>query len=490
MAFVLRKPPSFSPKTEAFPYQMDAIRAVRSKPYAAIFHEQGLGKTKMAIDIALYWLEKDVTETVFIITKKSLVKNWSDEIKVHSHITPRVLSDNRRANGYALNAPVLIYILNYEVCSSNLDLIRFFQKTCRVGAILDESQKIKNPEAQLTKCFMELAEGFVRKIIMTGTPVANRPYDIWSQVYFLDGGVSLGQDYESFKKETDIPERPPDSETYLNALGGVYQKVKDFSVRETKKTSGIELPEKIILSHKVDLMPEQQKIYRSYRDELRYEIDIMGDYSDDAENILKRLLRLIQCASNPVLIDTQYTEKPAKLIKTRELLDKQVRHDKAIIWTSFIDNAEWLATQLSEHSPATVHGSMSIESRNNALDRFKEQDTCKILIATPGAAKEGLTLTVANHSIFYDRSFSLDDYLQAQDRIHRISQDKPCYINNLIAKDTVDEWVDQLLYVKYVAAQITQGDVPCSGEEGKKFFQINLSDVLRETLYPENSKKL
>ena len=70
-------------------------------------------------------------------------------------------------------------------------------------------------------------------------------------------------------------------------------------------------------------------------------------------------------------------------------------------------------------------------------------------MATPGAAKEGLTLTCANHAIFYDRSFSLDDYLQAQDRIHRISQTRECYIHNMIATDTVDEWVDILLTAKY-----------------------------------------
>lgn len=68
-----------------------------------------------------------------------------------------------------------------------------------------------------------------------------------------------------------------------------------------------------------------------------------------------------------------------------------------------------------------------------------------MLIATPAAAKEGLTLTVANHAVFYDRSFSLDDYLRAQDRIHRISQTRTCFVTNLIASHSIDEWVDVLL---------------------------------------------
>ena len=77
----------------------------------------------------------------------------------------------------------------------------------------------------------------------------------------------------------------------------------------------------------------------------------------------------------------------------------------------------------------------------------------------PGAAKEGLTLTVANHVIYYDRTFSLDDYLQSQDRIHRISQEKKCYIYNLIMKNSIDEWVNVLLKAKHLAAQLVQGDI-------------------------------
>lgn len=115
--------------------------------------------------------------------------------------------------------------------------------------------------------------------------------------------------------------------------------------------------------------------------------------------------------------------------------------------------------ELSEYGSVVVHGNITIDERNEALEAFRSDPTIRVLVATPGAAKEGLTLTVANHAIFFDRSFSLDDYLQAQDRIHRISQDRSCYIWNLIARDTVDEWVDALLAAKHLAAQLGQGDI-------------------------------
>ena len=145
MAFRLRKPPPLNAKYDAYPYQLDAVRAVKHLPYSAIFHEQGLGKTKIAIDLILHWLSGDVVDTVFIVTKKILVPNWVEELKMHSHVTPRVLSGNRKANSIALNSPVLIYVMNYEVVSTNLDLISEFLTICRVGVFLDESQKIKEP---------------------------------------------------------------------------------------------------------------------------------------------------------------------------------------------------------------------------------------------------------------------------------------------------------------------------------------------------------
>ena len=463
-------------------------------PYAAIFHEQGLGKTKIAVDLALFWLEEDTVDTVFIVTKKMLVHNWFDELAIHSHITPKILSGNRRDNSIAFNSPILIYIMNYEVISANLEIIHLFLNTCRVGIILDESQKIKTPEAKLTRDFHSIANKFTRRIIMTGTPVANRPYDIWSQVKFLDDGKSLGTSFSHFKGSVDLPKGNADllkdsmcEFDYSKRLSDIFDKLKEFSVRETKRTAGLELPDKTILTNYVQLEPLQATIYKSYRKNLAHEFISEGEIIiDDAEDILKRLLRLVQCASNPRLIDATYKEVPGKLTKLLELfqeIDLKFSR-KAIVWTGFVDNVDWLSKQLQSFFPQKIHGRMAIIDRNEAVRRFKTDENCRVLLATPGAAKEGLTLTVANHAVFYDRSFSLDDYLQAQDRIHRISQREDCFVHNLIAKGTIDEWVDALLNAKYQAAQLTQGDI--SQSEFSQNFSFDLSEALKQILSSEN----
>ena len=194
--------------------------------------------------------------------------------------------------------------------------------------------------------------------------------------------------------------------------------------------------------------------YVAYRDELAYEYDTDGVVEiDNVESILQRLLRLVQCASNPALIDGRYEHDPAKFPLLLGMCREFITGSKLIIWTGFVDNVNWLAAKLADFDPVCIHGSLPMHQRNQAVHSFTNSSNL-VLIATPGAAKEGLTLTVANHAIFFDRGFSLDDYLQAQDRIHRISQTRECFIHNLIANETIDEWVDVLLTAKYRATQL------------------------------------
>lgn len=485
MAFVLRRQPALSPKHAAYPYQLDAILAVKDLPYAALFHEQGLGKTKIAIDLALLWLRGDAVDTVFIVTKKSLVENWRKEIVTHCSITPHILSNNRRQNSASLNSPVLLYVTHYEVIASNADVIKMFLQTCRVGCILDESQKIKNPAAALARTFHAISEAFERRVIMTGTPAANRPYDIWAQIKFLDGGQSLGDTFEVFRQETDLPAGCSKAVDYGRRLETVHQHLAGFTVRKTKDTAGLHLPNKTIIPHYVDLPAWQMAKYVAYRDELAYEYEVEGEIEvDDVEGVLKRLLRLVQCASNPAVIDGRFDQEPAKYLVLLDLCRDLVPDSKVIIWTGFVKNVDWLMSKLKDFQPVCVHGELSMRHRNRSVEQFT-QSSNQLLIATPGAAKEGLTLTVANHAIFFDRGFSLDDYLQAQDRIHRISQTRECFIHNLIANDTIDEWVDLLLTAKYRAAQLAQGDIDTT--EFSNSFRTDLAEVLSGILFPGSS---
>ena len=480
--------PNLSPRYEGFAYQAEALLTLRDLPYSAVFHEQGLGKTKIGVDLALFWLQKDLVDSVVIVTKRGLVENWRQEIKRHTFLEPRILGQDRKKNFIAFNSPVRLYLTHYEVMKSELKRLQLFQKTRRVAVLLDEAHKIKNPDAALTVALFKLAEGFARKVIMTGTPVANRPFDIWAPIFFLDQGRALGKDFKEFKSDLDLSNNLASSrqmqERFEEKLETIFDKIKDFAIRKTKATAGIELPKKVFYQESCNLAPRQRELYESFRRDFKAYVRQSGvKVEDDAEDILKRLLRLVQVASNPRLVDEDYIEVPGKFLVLKALVDEiRAGKEKVLIWSSFTENVDWLHQQLRQHSPVKVHGKMTIDARTNSIKRFMEEDDCGLFIATPAAAKEGLTLTVDNHAIFFDRSFSLDYYLQAQDRIHRISQQKTCTVRNLVAKETVDEWVEVLLNAKALAAQMAQGDISREyyRAEANYAFGDMIRDILRE----------
>lgn len=463
--FRLRSEPVLEAKYKAFPYQEEATDFVASREYAAIFHEQGLGKTKIAIDVMLRWLQRQEVDTVLIFTKKGLIANWIREFQAHSQLTPLVVTENSTRNYYVFTTPTRLVLSHFEAAKKEIKRFRAWLSSRRVGVIIDESAKIKNPDAELTRAFFELSPLFAKRVIMTGTPVANRPYDIWAQVYFLDNGDSLGSDFAEFKRETDLTAdlRHDDQafEAYQRRLEGINGRISSFSIRETKNGGRIVLPSKEFQRIECDWEPAQFELYRQVREELRALVVRDGQLiEEDQESILKRLLRLVQIASNPVMVDESYTAEPGKFEPLYHLLTDITRQgEKAIVWTNFNNNCEWLVKKLSAFGAHPLNGKMPMERRNAVVKWFLENTEDQVLVATPGAAKEGLTLTVANHVIFYDRTYSLDDYLQAQDRIHRVSQTKTCYVYNMLMVDSVDEWVDCLLEEKRLAAQLTQGDI-------------------------------
>lgn len=159
----LSKEPSLLAKYEAFPYQKEAFEAVKDLEYAAIFHEQGLGKTKIAIDLLLYWLQNTSIDTTLVVTKKQLVVNWVREFQTHTAIKPVVLSSNKDENFRVFCGPFRIVITNFEMLVSEYNQFQLYLKTRNVAIIIDESAKLKNPAAKLTKTFFELAPLFKKR---------------------------------------------------------------------------------------------------------------------------------------------------------------------------------------------------------------------------------------------------------------------------------------------------------------------------------------
>jgi SWI/SNF-related matrix-associated actin-dependent regulator 1 of chromatin subfamily A len=438
------------------PHQVEGTRFLKERQVGALFDEQGLGKSKQLVDAVKDNIEAGAIDAALIVCPNTLKATWAEEIEKHSGLKYAVFGAGRSARRVAFRSlRAAFYVINYEAVAGELAGLRALLRFKRMAFVLDESHRIKSPGAKVTKAIHSLRRDAARRYIMTGTPVANKPEDLWAQVFFLDDGRSLGSDFSAFRERFCTPEGG-----YTN-IDELRARLSDICLRREKEGT-LELPPKTLTYVNVTLVGEQARLYDELRKNLAVWIrDMSGsDILAHAENILARLVRLAQLASNPRLLDSSYSETPAKFLILEELLRAYLAEptEKAIVWTSFVGNISALLRRFERYRPVALHGEMDTGSRNAAIRAFKNSASVRLMIANPAAAREGLTLTQARTAIYLDRTFNLVDFLQSQDRIHRISQTKPCEIVVLNAAHTIDEFIDFALAQKHRLARYAQGD--------------------------------
>jgi SNF2 family DNA or RNA helicase len=436
-------------------YQRKGTKFLRENERAGLFDEQGLGKSKQLIDAIAAAIATDSIKGAVIVCPNGLKSNWAAEVQKFSTLPCTVFGSGRSARRNAFTAMrAAFYIINYEAVPAEMPSLKALLQFKPMALILDESHRIKTPEAKVTKAIHRLRTYAKRRYILTGTPVANKPDDLWSQMYFLDDGESLGDTFGGFQKNFKA--------------GAGYQRMEELRVKIAPRTlrrtkdKSLKLPPKTYLRIQVDLAPKQGKMYERMREDLELWVRKMSgaEVLEQADAILSRMVRLAQLSSNPALLDSDYKEVAAKLAELDALLKKYLANPerKVIVWTSFVENIRGLARRFKKYHPVVIYGEMDNVSRDKSVRAFRGDPEIRLLIANPAAAREGLTLTEANVAIYLDRTFNLVDYLQSQDRIHRISQAKPCEIVLLIARNTIDEFIDFSLEQKHRLARFAQSD--------------------------------
>jgi SNF2 family DNA or RNA helicase len=460
-------------------HQVEGTAFLRTRNAAALFDEQGLGKSKQLIDAISADIAAGIVDAALIVCPNGLKSTWAEEIERHSELRYAVFGAGKKARREGFRSlRASFYVINYEAVAAESAALRALLRFKRIALVLDESHRIKTPTARVTRAVLSLRSDAAKRYILTGTPVANKPEDLWSQLFFLDDGASLGESFDVFKAR------------YCSVSGGyrnideIRSRLEAISLRREKEGT-IELPEKVVVRAPVVLSGRQHALYEQLREELAIWIQALsGDQVlAEAENILTRLLRLAQLASNPGLLDYGYEEVPSKFVALDEILPVYRRQEagKVIVWTSFVGNIGALVRRYASMHPVTLYGEMSSDAREEAIRRFRRDPETRLLIANPAAAREGLTLTEARTAVYLDRTFNLVDFLQSQDRIHRLSQEFPCQIILLIAENTVDEFIDYSLGQKHRLARYTQAD---TDEVAQADLELRKPDLLRALVYP------
>lgn len=463
------------PTPLALSHQEEGTRFLRNNERAALFDEQGLGKSKQLIDALAGEIAAGHLSAGLIVCPNGLKTNWAQEVEKFSSLPYAVFGSGHNARRMAFRSlKAAFYIINYEAVDGELASLKALLKFKPIALVLDESHRIKTPEAKTTKAILALRTHATRRYILTGTPVANRPEDLWSQMLFLDDGESLGTSFEEFQAAYRSG-----ADGYKN-VDQLRERVSAKSLRRTKGTS-LDLPPKRYSRIVVNLQGEQRRMYDAMREELELLVRSLDGEQviQRGDAILARMIRLAQLASNPGLLDTSYRETPDKFLVLDELLDgylTKAPKQKVIVWSSFVGNIDALRERYARWNPVVIHGEVTNSERDAAVRAFRGDAATRLLFANPAAAREGLTLTEANVAIYVDRTFNLVDYLQSQDRIHRISQTQDCEIVLLIASHTVDEFIDFSLEQKHRLARYAQSD---SDQIDEDDLQLRKPELLR-----------
>lgn len=419
-------------------HQLEAINRAKNRKYFALFMDMGVGKSLTAINILRHWCfqEKKVLNTL-ILCPLIVIDQWEAEIKVNSRAAGYVvkLTGTGKAREKKLKESLAdgggkIYITNYETLLMK-NVFGMFLKTGINVLICDESHKLKSYNAKRTKKCTELADHAKYRLILTGTPILNTPMDIFSQYRILDNGAAFGNNFFQFRARYfyDANAMMPRHKYFPNwkpmqGLEENFNRIIHDTGMQVKKAECLDLPPLVKLEMPVGLNPEQFKAYKEMSEEFITYIDSSVAIASIA---LVKCLRLQQIISGHITLETGVRNKVhrfenvPRLKALGELLETITVENKVIVWAAFKENyiqIKALCEKLGVKS-VEIHGGLTAKQKTESIEGFRNDPTVKVCIANQKAGGVGLNLIEASYSIYYSRTYSLEDDLQSEARNYR-----------------------------------------------------------------------
>lgn len=450
-------PNNFSFKTTPYEHQIEGFNYGLQCDKWLLGDEMGLGKTKQVIDIAVAKkLAKGYEHCLIICGVNGLKWNWYNEVLTHSNEQPFILGQRRRKNGNSyiagaseklddvLNIDDLPYfiITNIETMR-NQDIVGELVKLCKskkIGMIaLDEAHKCKDPSTQQGKGMLKLKAE--TQIAMTGTPLMNTPLDLFFILKWL------GYEENSYYKFRNHYCVMGGFNNYqiveYKHLDELQERLNEIMLRRLKDEV-LDLPEKTYISEYVEMTPKQEKIYKEVSAEIQENVDKIKS----APNPLAELIRMRQATGYTGILSSTIKES-AKLDRMEEIIEEAVESGKkVVVFSNWTQMTTPIADRLRKYNPAVITGEINADTRQLMIDKFQKDDRCKVIIGTSGAMGTGLNLYAGSVIIFIDHPWNRALYDQCVDRCHRIGQTKNITIYNIMAKNTIDERVWEIVNTK------------------------------------------
>lgn len=495
-------PLTYRSKTKDFDHQSTTLGAIWTKGAFAIFWEQGLGKTKHVLDNAAALYEAGEIDCLFVVAPNGVHRNWIAE-EITKHFSDRVMA---KVKGFAYHSSkaktkkhqkaakeiiahkgLAVIAISYSafMTTGGKPYAKQVLTKRKCFYVLDESAYIKTPGAKRSKSIVASGRYAEYKRILTGTPVSNKPFDIYNQMRFLDpdywkakglGNFNVFKNYFALWKDQMLESGRtfPMLLAYKN-LDELHDMIAP-DVSRILKEDALDLPPKLYSKRFFDMSPKQSKLYKELRD--NYMADLDGG-SVSAELAITRMLRLQQITCGYVAIEEKvipdpeqpdYFEFVPKVVHIEEgknlrlkLLEEIVEtlEGKAIIWARFTKDIDLIMELLGDRA-VRYDGQVKTDARAEAINSFQhdtpEKPGAQFFVANAAAAGTGLTLTKASTTIYYNNNFRLDERLQSEDRNHRIGTKSAVNYIDIVANDTIDDHIINALVEKKDISRIITGD--------------------------------
>ena len=402
-------------KVQLKPHQLENVTFAEKNKYVLIADEMGLGKTFSALEV----VRKNELYPCIVICPKSLKTNWYREIKRMDHYKKVDIVKNSKHEIEQKNGKFAkdYTIVNYDLHKTILDYPN------AKSIILDEIHYLKNYKAKRTIGIQNYIHNNIATHVigLSGTPILNKGVEIISVVNTLHPNLI---DFWQFINKY----------CYHGDWGGYFVRPdKVHEINEQLKNDGImirhtkdilDLPPKI-RNYKVFTQP------KGYRKEIDRLHEIYGKISVGALQKLRQWVAI---------------KKTDDIVTYVNDIIEQKDDNKVIVFCNYIEPTNIIAKKLNvlPHTSELTRP----EDRQDIIDKFTNNENEKVLCMSIRTGNVGLNLTQANHIVFCDFSYSPSDMLQAEDRAHRIGQEKTVNIHYLSAENTIDEQAIDLLTKK------------------------------------------
>lgn len=429
-------------------HQSRFAEIVAQQPRFAWYAEPGCGKTIGVLSV----INADRIKTLVLAPLSILHCAWANDAK---HFDLRCVvcwSDKPAERRRLIASDADVLVTNYETFKKNRD--DFLAAGVR-RLVVDESSKIKGHNTQISKACHAFADQMDSVILLSGTPAPNCPTEYWSQYRTLDRRI-FGESFYRFANKYFYPikrtingfdrvigwrmigDAPAIGTAWATAhrehptKSEFMDKLKSASWA-LRKSECLDLPPTTDVIREVELSAPERRAYDEMKNQLRIEL---SDGRTLNAAMQARAMKLRQITGGAVLVEHQAQFiGDSKLNELSELLE-ELGDRQVVIFAEFTHEIDRI-TSLCPGS-ATIDGRAGVQYRTQAIERF-QNGHLQYLICHPAAAGHGITLTAANHAIFFSLCDPPEYYTQSKARLDRKGQSSPVTFWHLIGKDTIDE---------------------------------------------------